>query len=71
MGSAHRIDVPADVFSAPPGLLEKWPFPRLLEAIDIVGAWRSTVGREYDWRDALNQQKYFYGILKNWGALNG
>jgi hypothetical protein len=47
-------------------LLGIYPADALMKAIDAVGKSRmASPGAQYRWEDALNQQKYFSGVLRN------
>ena len=59
-----------EMFDRLPGLLREWPVERVQEAIDIVGGRFRSYG-PYNYRDAVRQQKYFYGILRRWREEQG
>lgn len=44
----------------------RWPHEKLLEAIEITGRKLGAPDEEFNYRDAVNQQKYFSGILRKW-----
>lgn len=55
-----------EMFARIPKLVREWPMERLVEAIQIVGDKKGSIGEPYDYRTAKVQQKYFYGVLRNW-----
>lgn len=55
-----------DMFHRLTLLLGHWPHEKLFQAIDITAGKMGDPGSEYRYRDALNQAKYFSGILRKW-----
>jgi hypothetical protein len=55
-----------DMFSRMKKLVREWPIEKLHEAIEITGRRVGTPGAAYRSRDAVEQSKYFSGVLRRW-----
>jgi hypothetical protein len=54
------------MFERLPGLLREWPHERLVEAIDITARNMGEPEGEFNARSAVEQAKYFHGVLRRW-----
>lgn len=55
-----------DMYRRLGGLMTTWPTARLLEALDITSRRLAYPGYPFDSRMALDQAKYFHGVLRRW-----
>lgn len=48
------------------GILQQWPMEKIEEAMQITARKMGTPDREFGANTAVNQAKYFQGILRAW-----
>lgn len=55
-----------DMFARLQSLMREWPSEKLIEAMEITGRRRGTVGEKFVDYVAKNQAMYFHGVLRKW-----
>lgn len=66
----HIGPLSQEMFNRLPKLSQEWSIESLYEAIVITSRKLGGPDREFDYRDAVKQQKYFHGILRRWREEN-